>query len=337
MNKNMNTILLIMVSIIALIAILGSISYLTKDSISPVTGKAVYTEAESVKAESVKIGYKGHLLYLPAYVAEAKGYYQEEGLQAELIKFDSTNQLVEAVLAGKIDAGVGGVNALVPLIIEGKAPGSLKIFNLGYLTDDFDALLVSKDSDIQSVQDLKGKTISSLPGTAAKIWMELMLEQEDLEGEVTIIQTAPSQQLNALGSGSVDAIFVLEPLATIGESKGISRTLVQSPISTYYQDDLIFETSVFSTKFYNSKPATAKKIIRAVDKAIVHINENPKAVKEYYSEFTPVDDSLEQILPVGKYYPSYAMDADAFQEDADIFLRTGLIEERIDVATVLIG
>ena len=62
-----------------------------------------------------------------------------------------------------------------------------------------------------------------------------------------------------------------------------------------------------------------------------------KCFKEYYSEFTPVDDSLEQILPVSKYYPSYAMDADAFQEDADIFLRTGLIEERIDVATVLIG
>lgn len=332
MNKTLNKTSLLIVSIIALIVIVSSSIYLMKDLDDTITGKVAYTETESVK-----IGYRGQLLYLPAYVAEAEGYYHEEGLQVELIEFDSTNQLVEAVLAGKIDSGVGGINALVPLKIEGKAPGSLKIFNLGVLTDDFDAILISNDSDIQSVQDLKGKTISSLPGTAAKIWMELMLEQEGLDGEVTIIQTAPSQQLNALGSGSVDAIFVLEPLATIGESKGISRTLVQSPISKYYQNGIIFETSVFSTEFFNSKPATAKKIIRAVDKAIVYINENPEVVKKYYSEFTSIEDSLEQSLPVAKYYPSYAMDADAFQEDADIFMNTGLIEEKIDVTTVLIS
>jgi len=331
MKKTSKTSLLL-ISIIVLIALVCSTLYLLKDSESTITGNAIYDEKESVK-----IGYRGHLLYLPAYVAEAKGYYQDEGLRVDLIKFASTNQLVEAVLAGEIDAGVGGVNALVPLMIEGKTQGSLKIFNLGIFTKEFSALLVEKDSDIQSVQDLKDKTISSFPGTAAKVWVELMLEQEGLDGKVTVVRTAPSQQLNALGSGSVDAIFVLEPLATIGESRGISRTLIEGPISKYYKDNLVLETSIFSTKFYNNKPSTAKKIIRSIDKAIVYINENPSLAKRYYSEFTPVDDSLEQKLPICKYYPSYEMDAKAFQKDADMFAKTGLIEKEIDVSTMLIS
>ncbi len=326
----MKKINLLIIGIFALILIVGSSLYLMNTSDSSITGQVIHQD--DVK---VKIGYRGHLLYLPAYVAQEKNYYAEEGLQAELIKFDSTNQLVEAVLSGDIDAAVGGVNAIVPLTIEGKTPGSLKIFNLGFLTDDFDALVVAKNSGINTVQDLEGKTISSLPGTAAKRWMDLMLKQENLEGKVNIIQTAPSQQLNALSSGSVEAIFVLEPLATIAEEKGIGRILIESPISKYYRTDLLFETSVMSSNFIRKNPATAKKIIKAVDKAIVFIDNNPKIARTYYSEFTPVDDSIENKLPVPGYIPSYNMNIAEFQETADLFVSSGLIEEEVDVSKIL--
>ena len=327
----MKKITLLSLIALSLILVVGSSLYLMTESNSSITGQAIHQENVNVK-----IGYRGHLLYLPAYVAQEKNYYAEEGLNAELIKFDSTNQLVEAVLSGDVDAAIGGVNAIVPLTIESKTPGLLRIFNLGYLTDDFDALLVSADSDIKSVQDLEGKTISSLPGTAAKIWMDRMLDQENLEGRVTIIQTADSQQLNALSSGSADAIFVLEPLATIAEEKNIGRILIKSPISKYYRTDLLFETSVMSNDFIKKNPTTAKKIVKAVDKAIVFINNNPNVVKKYYSEFTPVEDSFENKLPVSTYVPSYSMNPDEFQEVADFFYSSGLIEEEVDVLGILV-
>ena len=87
---------------------------------SNMTGKVV---DNSDVLEKVKIGYRGHLFYLPAYVAEAEGYYEEQGLDVELVKFDSTNQLVEAVINGNVDAGVGGVNSLVPLTKRSSAKG----------------------------------------------------------------------------------------------------------------------------------------------------------------------------------------------------------------------
>ncbi len=299
------------------------------ESNSSIIGQAIHQENVNVK-----IGYRGHLLYLPAYVAQEKNYYAEEGLNAELIKFDSTNQLVEAVLSGDVDAAIGGVNAIVPLTIEGKTPGLLKLFGLGYLFNDFDALLVATDSDIKSIQDLEGKTISSLPGTAAKIWMDRMLNQENLDGKVTIIQTADSQQLNALSSGSADAIFVLEPLATIAEEKNIGKTMVKSPIFTYSTNLPI--TSVMSNSFIKKNPTTAKKIVKAVDKAIVFINNNPNVVRKYYSKFTPVEDSFENKLPVSTYVPSYSVNPNDFQEVADFFYTSSLIEEEVDVLGILV-
>ncbi|MFC1723802.1 ABC transporter substrate-binding protein [Nanoarchaeota archaeon] len=188
----------------------------------------------------VEIGYKTHLLYLPAYVAQANKYFEQEGLDVELVKFESTNHLVEAILTGRIDAGIGGINALVPLTIEGKSPGSLKIFNLGILTDSFDYLLVRKDSEIRSVKDLAGKTISAHPGSSVLLFIQLMIDKERLQ-DVTIVQTAPAQQLSALSSGSIDAIFVLEPLATIGITSGEARILIQSPISTYFRQEDVEE------------------------------------------------------------------------------------------------
>ncbi len=281
--------------------------------------------------EKVKVGYRGQLFYLPAYVAEAKGYYKEQGLNVELIKFDSTNQLVEAVINGNIDAGVGGVNSLVPLTIEGKNKGLLKIFTLGYYSHEFDDLLVRKDSDIKTLQDMVGKTLSTLPGSTAMTWITIMLEKEGLKGKVNIVQTKPSQQLNALSSGSVDAIFVLEPLSTIGEDKGISKVLVKSPITTYFMDDILFVTSVFSTEFVNKNPETAKKISKAIDKAIISINSDPNKAKTYYSEFTPIEDSLEPKLPVPLYQTYLNMDIKKFQELVDKFYEKELLEKNIVV------
>ncbi len=305
-------------------------------------GIALFYESNHIMAakvtyeplQKVKIGYRPQLFYLPAYVAKAEGYYRAQGLDAELVSFESTNQLVDAILNGNIDAGVGGVNILVPLTIEDKSPGQLKIFDLTYFHKEFDALLVAKNSSITKVSDLKGKTISTLPGTAANFWMKSMLEKENLTGQVKVVETNPSQQLAALASGSVDAIYVLEPLATTGIEKGIARVLVESPISTYFMDNMLFDTSVFSTKFVNEHPDTAKKIIAAVDEAIESINADPVKARRYYPEFSPVDNATAEKLPVTEYVTSDSMNATALQVVADKFAETGAIK-KVEVGPML--
>ena len=98
--KKINMLLIVIFSLIIIIGmVIVSSLYLSNESSQPITGQAILKD--DVK---VKIGYREHLLYLPAYVAQKNNYYAEEGLEAELINFDSTNQLVEAVAkASQID------------------------------------------------------------------------------------------------------------------------------------------------------------------------------------------------------------------------------------------
>jgi len=324
--KKINSLL---IGVFALIVVVGSLSYILDDSTQFITGRVSHKESAKVT-----IGYRGHLLYLPAYVAKAEGYYEEEGLNVELIKFDSTNQLVEAVINDNVDAAIGGVNALVPLTIEGKEKGLIKIFSLGYWSKDFDGLLVRKDSDIKTLKDMNGKTLSTLPGSTAKLLMDIMLETENLDGKVNIVQTQASQQLSALASKSVDIIFVLEPTITIGETNNISRVLLESPYSNYLMDNMLWETSVFSTEFVNKKPELARKISNAVDKAIISIDLNQNRAKKYYSEFTPVDDSLESQLPITSYQTNSRMNIVEFQELTNELFEKGFLEKKISVESM---
>jgi len=326
MNKTNITITVL----ISLIFICGVAIVFMPDA--SITGKVT-----AEKVIKVKIGYRAHLAYLPAYVAYKNKYFEAQGLQVELVPFQSTNHLVESVINGNVDAGVGGVNALVVSTIELKSPNTLKIFNQGILPETLDALLVKKDSNISSIQDLKGKTISSLPGTAAMTWMNSMLEKENLKGELTMVATKPSQQLSVLSSGNADAIFVLEPLVAVGAHNNISRVLIKSPITKYFKSNMLFETSIFSTIFLKNNPQTAKKIIAATDKAIDFINSNPELVKTYYSEFTPVSNSIESTLPVVTYLPSTQLNISGFQEMADDFYSAGLIKHRINAAQLFIA
>ncbi|MFC1723805.1 ABC transporter substrate-binding protein, partial [Nanoarchaeota archaeon] len=117
---------------------------------------------------------------------------------------------------------------------------------------------------------------------------------------------------------------------------GEARILIQSPISTYFRQDLIFETSVMSTDFLQKNPDTAKKIIRATDKAIEFIYNNPKLARTYYSKFTPVDKEIQSQLPLGQYIPSYNMNPVEFQKTIDLFWTSNLISKPVAVTDILI-
>ena len=293
---------------------------------SPITAHAVQKPLEEVK-----IGIRGHLFYLPAYVAQARGYFVEQGLDAELMKFDSTNQMINALITGKIDAGIGGVNSIVVIDVESKSPNSLKIFSTGIFSEDFEKILVSKDSNIDSVKDLEGKTLATYQGSTAKIFMTKFLNNNNLQ-TTKLVQLKPSDQLSALASGSVDAIHVIEPLATIGVEKGIATVIDASPIANYFGTaGFPLETSILSVKFISQKPDAARKIVLATDKAAEFISKYPEIARNYYSEFTSVDDSIESLLPLSDYSTSQDSDLGEFQKSIDHLAEVGVIDESMDV------
>ncbi len=71
-------------------------------------GSALFVSYQARNAHSSKtvvtIGYRAHDLYAPLFIGMEKGFFAKENLTIEAVKFESTNQLTDALLAGKVGA-----------------------------------------------------------------------------------------------------------------------------------------------------------------------------------------------------------------------------------------
>ena len=62
-------------------------------------------------ADKVNIAYIGGTADVGFYIADAKGYLQQEGIEAKFIVFDSSARMVAPLATGDIDVGSGAINA----------------------------------------------------------------------------------------------------------------------------------------------------------------------------------------------------------------------------------
>ncbi len=71
----------------------------------------VATTAMPARAESIKIGLSKLLSYPATPIAVERGYFKDQGIDAEMVFFDSAQPVAVAVASGAVDFGVAGLSA----------------------------------------------------------------------------------------------------------------------------------------------------------------------------------------------------------------------------------
>mgnify|MGYP002640526337 CR=1 FL=1 len=108
---------------LGLIALLGVFLFALKQP----APESINNQGNKAEPEIVRVGYREHGLYWPLFLGLEKGFFAEENIIVEKVSFTSTNQLMEALIAGQIDAALGGVNNTLLATLETKSPGEFKI------------------------------------------------------------------------------------------------------------------------------------------------------------------------------------------------------------------
>ncbi len=93
--------------------------------------------------------------YVPLDVGVSEGIFQKQGLDVEIYNFGGAAKQTQAMMAGSVDIGLGSSTAMA-LIVKGapmRAIGVIanSVANIG--------ILVSAESTIKTLADLKGKKI----------------------------------------------------------------------------------------------------------------------------------------------------------------------------------
>lgn len=284
----------------------------------------------------VKIGYANGLCHAPIHIAIENGYFAEEGLQFEAIQVGGV--ITEAVGSGEVDAGFGLVGKFIQPLENGLPMKLTAGIHTGCTK-----LVVPKDSDIHSVEDLKGKKI----GTPSLADSPTLIAKRSL-AEVGIGVTADNMEVEfvvysnndlpiALQNGAIDAFVTSDPVVTIAEKEYDLRVIINTTTDEKYKDEYCC-LSFVTTSLAEKHPDLAAKYTRAVMKAAAWIEENSTEAAQIQLDKNYVTGELElnaAILESYNYTPSVSGGYEALRQSVTELQEIGIIRADTDADALI--
>ena len=156
------------------------------------------------------------VFYAPQYVADGLGFFEEEGLDVEIVLTSGADNVMAAVLSGDADIGFSGSEATI-YVYNGGEKDYLKTF-AGLTNKDGSFLVGRTKQDNFKISDLKGKhVIAGRVGGMPVMNFEWALRQNgiDPKKDLTIdTSVAFSAMEGAFIGGNGDFVTLFEPNAT---------------------------------------------------------------------------------------------------------------------------
>ena len=212
--------------------------------------------------EQVSLGVETSLLPAAVWVAENKGYFEEEGLDLTIKEFDSGKASLIALLN---DEGIDiGAAAPTPIMFNSFGREDFVVFStFAYAWEDI-KVIANRDRGINNAKDLKGKTIGTLMGSTGQFFTETFLLFNSISpNDVEMVNIAPSDLPEALNNGRIDAQVIWEPHGTTAR-KLLGDRAIRLPSSDVYKTTFNFLTM---KSFARDNPDVLKKFLRAIIKA----------------------------------------------------------------------
>ena len=207
---------------------------------------------QALSAEKVKIGHLAVVPSLPTYVAMEKGFFTEQGLQVELIPFQSGTDIIDALVAGRIDADC--MSAITGNWFAAQTvPDRFKIFLVYAADSNVDntmVVVVKKDSPLKDLKGLKGKKVGTFPGATSVALAKAIVRKKTDPNKVIFIHDGT---IYGFLSRFIHHIRVPSPLLFISCPESMERHEMRKNLrvdcfipSTIHIDDKIIYRGVVS-------------------------------------------------------------------------------------------
>ena len=218
-------------------------------------------------ADQVTIAYIGGTADVGFYIADAKGYLKQEGIEAKFVVFDSSARMVAPLATGDVDVGSGAIGAATYNAFERgitlRAVAD-KARNKGIYS--YQGLVVRKDlwdsGAIRSLKDLKGHKFVTTAngGNESAVIDEAMRSVGLTSADLDLSLLSMPQQVAAYSGGALDASFLPEPFLGAALKQG---TVVNMMPVSQIRDDDVTGVIVYGDAFIKNRPEVARKMMRA--------------------------------------------------------------------------
>lgn len=286
------------------------------------------------QTRKLKVAYVGLTCEAPLFVAYEKGFFNEEGLDVEMVATD-WDGLREGLGMGRFDI----TQTLIMYLIKPIAEQGLDVKITGGIHTGCLRLQVGVSSGITSVQDLRGKRIG-VPthlGSPPHLFASRVLAAHGIDpspdkNEVIWSFFPPDLLGKALEDGRVDAVANSDPIGTILVGAGLVKTIADQALDPPYCDEFCC-VSVVSGRLARENPEAAAKLTRALLKASKWTQENPLAAARLSVEKKYTAASVEinsQALSNLRYIPAVGECRRSIGRAVVDMKRAGLLKAHIE-------
>ncbi len=223
--------------------------------------------------EKISIGATTQELSTLIWIAEEKGYFTENGLDATVKAYDTGIETKNALFAGEVDVADTVDFVISGLGLEGvdfKVLASIDTASINYIT-------ARKDKGIFSLSDLKDKKIGIKRGSSAEYYLGRTLINNNLSWlDVELVAVHPPEMPDAITQGKVDATITWHP-----HNHHIKNSLGDNAIVWSAQGGQDVYWVVFcKDEFVQKYPEKIKRFLNALIQAEEFVKHNNLEAKE---------------------------------------------------------
>lgn len=301
-------------------------------------------------ADKVTIAVIGGSADVGFYIADAKGWFHDEGIDVELTPFDSGARMIAPLSTGELDVGSGAVSAGLYNAFERNITMHVvadKGRNAGAFS--FQGLVVRKtlaDSGaIKIIRDLKGRKVAfTAPGANDSAVMDEALRGVGLSfADLDPLFLGLPQQVAAYANGAIDASIMPEPFLSAVIQAGTGVQL--APVSSLRDNDQV-GVVMYSDVFTRQRPEVAKKLMRAYLRGVRYYDDALKDAKiagphadeiiATIAKYSTLHDHavIASIIPAA-IDPDGWVSVDSLRKDLDFYKAQGMVKGAITVDQVL--
>ncbi|WP_437679741.1 ABC transporter substrate-binding protein [Sorangium sp. So ce131] len=221
--------------------------------------------------------------YFPLSIAEEKGFFDQQGVDVELVFNTDLYGMISDFTAGKVDGLPWTMDVVVRVLA--KEPDVRVVLYSGQTAG---ADVIMARPGIETVADLKGKKIAAKTGAMGEMLVGEMLERHGLAlDDVTLVNTNETDVASHLLNDTVQAGHTWEPYVTQVAKAGAKALFSSKETPGLFADFTLFRGAVV-----RERPDDVRAFLRAWFQAVDYWKAHPKEGNEIIARALkiPVED-----------------------------------------------
>ncbi|MBQ9942460.1 MAG: ABC transporter substrate-binding protein [Christensenellaceae bacterium] len=280
------------------------------------------------------------VFYAPQYAAMALGFFEEQGLDIELVNGQGADKVMTSVLTEQVQIGLAGPEAAIYVYNEGRED-YCKVF--AQLTKRDGSFLMARQPDADfSYDKLEGKhVLGGRKGGMPYMALEYVIKNSGADIEKINLDTSIqfAMMTGAFTGGTGDYVTVFEPTATMLQNEGKGYI-----VSSIGQDsgEIPF-TAYFAAKSYmEENPRIIEKFTAAIYAGQQWVQKAPAAdiaaaIAPYFpdSSVEVLTDVVQRYKDIDAWSTTPIMSEEVFDRLQDVMQEAGELDKRADYGALI--